>query len=89
MEAKKPCFGKIEDVFPLGPDGLREVPASCFECPSKTECLRAALASQEGLALKEERIRQAEQKGIVGWLKRWSELKSLAKDKEKIKKGSE
>jgi hypothetical protein len=89
METKKQCFGVIEEVFPPGPEGLREVPAHCLECPFKTECLRAALSSEKGIAFKEERVRQAEQNGFIGWLKRWSELKRLAKDRDKIKKGSE
>ena len=86
MEMKKQCFGSIEEVFPLGDEGLREVPVHCLECPFKTECLRAALSSEKGIAFKEERVRQAEQNGFMGWLKRWSELKSLARDREKIKK---
>lgn len=85
---KKQCFGKIEEVFPRGPDGLREVPDHCFECPLKIDCLRAALSSEEGITLKEEKIRQAEQHGLIGWFKRWSELKNLARDRDKIKKGS-
>jgi hypothetical protein len=88
MEMKKQCFGGLGDVFPEGPDGLREVPTRCLECPLKIECLRAALASEEGIEFKEGRVRQVEQNGVMGWLRRWSELKSLARDRNKIKKGA-
>ncbi len=78
----------FESVFPPGPDGLREVPDRCIECALKTECLRAALASEEGIAFKEKRIRQADQNGFMGRLRRWSELKSLAREKDKVRKGT-
>jgi hypothetical protein len=86
MEIKKQCFGKLEEVFPPGPEGLREVPSRCLECRYKTECLRAALASKEGVAFKERRVMQADQRGLIGRLRRWSELKSLARERDEIKK---
>lgn len=75
---KKACFGILDEVFPVGRGGLREVPSRCFECPDRTECLRAALETQEGLAFQARRLRRAERHGLVGWIQRWSEKKALS-----------
>jgi hypothetical protein len=82
----KDCFGNLDAVFPMGREGLREVPANCFECPDKKDCLEAALTTKKGLTLKCELLERAPAKGWVGRLKRWSEKKAFTqriKEEEK------
>ena len=45
------CFARLENVFPLGDDGLRHTPESCRVCIYKTECLRTAMNRAEGLTV--------------------------------------
>ena len=71
------CYGRLETVFPMGGDGLRHTPAECLECGSKTECLRRAVAGEQGLAVREERLARAYHAGHIGFLGRWAELKRL------------
>lgn len=61
----------------MGREGLREVPADCFECPDKKECLQTALTTQKGLTLKCEVLERRHAKGLMGRLRRWSEKKAL------------
>lgn len=77
IEKKKECFGILNKVFPMGEDGLRHVPESCFECKDRVDCLRDALSSPEGLDMRKQVISRAERGGLIGWLKRWSQLKEL------------
>ncbi len=79
------CFGVIERVFPLGPSGLREVSPECWSCRERVECLRQAVASEEGGdVLVRERARREEETtgGVAGFLKRWSRLKAHSRRKE-------
>ena len=76
------CFGTLEVVFPLGEEGLRESPAQCMACARKTECLRTALDSKEGLGLVEERIDQAYATGRMSFLQRWASRKGLERKRE-------
>ena len=73
------CFGILDEVFPLGPEGLREVVPACFECPQKTDCLKAALKTEEGLELRSQILDRAPAPGLVGRIRRWSEKKSLSR----------
>jgi hypothetical protein len=75
--SKRECFGILDQVFPMGESGLREVVPTCLHCPDRTACLRAALASRDGLRMREEILERAESKGLVGRLQRWSQKKSL------------
>lgn len=82
MENRRPntrpyCFGKLEVVFPMGSDGLRATPASCMVCHCKTECLRAAMAGPAGDEVRQERLRRADDAGLVGFFERWSRKKQL------------
>ena len=77
------CYGKLEEVFPLGEDGFRNVPESCLVCIYKTRCLRSAMAGAEGLSVKEERVDQAYEAGMIGFFDRWSRKKALHKKKKK------
>jgi hypothetical protein len=72
------CFGRLEQVFPVGPAGLRESPARCLRCEVKTECLRCAVSGEQGLAVHAERLERSYRAGNVGFLERWARQKSLA-----------
>ena len=76
------CFGKLTIVFPMGKDGLRETPESCFPCIYRTECLKAAMGKSGGLKIKEEYVDRAYEAGMIGFFTRWSKKKEL---KRKIK----
>jgi hypothetical protein len=71
------CFGKLENVFPEGEDGLRNTPDSCVPCCYKTECLRTAMAEAGGLKLQEKNVDRAYTAGMIGFLGRWSRKKDL------------
>jgi hypothetical protein len=76
---RKPCFGVLETVFPLGKEGVREVPPGCMGCEQKVACMKAALASEEGIRFREERIEFTEKSGMIGRLERWSRKKELSR----------
>ena len=82
MKATRPdsrpyCFGRLDTVFPMGPDGLRATSESCMVCFCKTECLRQAMAGPDGDQVRQEHLRRAEAAGMVGFLGRWSRKKQL------------
>jgi hypothetical protein len=83
-EAKRTaeCFGRLETVFPIGADGLRQTPPECLECDVKTDCLRAALAGEQGVAVHEERLERAYQAGAVGFIQRWARHKTFQRRKK-------
>jgi len=86
MKNKKECFGVLEKVFPVGENGMRETPPGCLECADKTECLRAALSTREGIDFRGELLEQRGPGGWVGLIKRWSRKKELSRlmgEKEK------
>lgn len=76
------CYGKLESVFPMGPDGLRETPESCMVCHCKTECLRTAVQGEAGTQVKEEKIDRAYAAGLMGFFERWSRKKALQRRRE-------
>jgi hypothetical protein len=76
-ETKKECFGILDKVFPMGEDGLRETVTTCFDCPQKVPCLKAALRTEEGLMFRNEILDRAPAGGLAGRIKRWSEKKRL------------
>ncbi len=76
------CYGDLGTVFPMGPDGLREVPEDCTRCPHKIECLRRAVNRGEGAQEIGEQMARREQEqvgGVAGFVRRWSRLKSQKK----------
>jgi len=75
------CFGKLENVFPLAKDGLRHTPESCMVCFCKTECLRTAVKAPEGIKVKEERLKRADDSGTISFIERWSRKKALTRQK--------
>ena len=64
------CFAKLDIVFPMGKDGLRNTPTTCLACHHKTECLRRAIQSRDGLKVREEQIDRAYSSGMIGFLER-------------------
>lgn len=88
MRSGKECFGILDRVFPVGGSGLREVTPGCFQCDDKTECLKAALRTLEGLGFREDLLKKRSTSGFIGLIKRWSEKKMLSRlmEQEKGKK---
>lgn len=76
-EERPYCFGVLDNVFPLGEDGLRCSPESCFPCVYKTRCLREALEHKDGLKVKHEAVDRAYSSGMIGFVDRWSRKKKL------------
>ena len=81
-----PCYGNLEQVFPMGPEGLRQSPESCMPCCYKTECLRKAMAAKGGVAVREEMVDRAYESGALSFLERWSRKKILHTKKQKADK---
>jgi hypothetical protein len=77
--AEKGCFGQLNQVFPMGREGLREVTSSCFGCSELKACLEAALSTRQGLSLRLEALDRGGPVGIVGRVKHWSERKELVR----------
>ena len=84
---KKDCFGILERVFPMGDKGLREVPPDCFKCPDRTECMRAAMETEDGLKMREETVDRAAESGMLSRLQRWSRKKELSRKARDKKRG--
>lgn len=83
-EFSKPpaCFGDLETVFPLHANGLRVTPVECLRCDHKTACLRRAMQRKEGLAVREEMIERAYRGGVIGFFQRWSQKKTIHRQKK-------
>lgn len=71
------CYADLDTVFPLGENDLRNTPERCMACAFKTECLRAAMAADKGIRVREEMVDRAYSSGIIGFFQRWSEKKRL------------
>lgn len=84
-QSRKDCFGILDNVFPMGKDGLREIVPSCFDCPDRKTCLQAALQTEEGFELRSQALDRSSARGLVGRLRRWSEKKELSRLKESRK----
>ncbi|MBW1780395.1 MAG: hypothetical protein JRL30_06610 [Deltaproteobacteria bacterium] len=80
--SQKSCFGILDQVFPMGKEGLREIVPACFECPERKACLQAALQTQEGFELRSQVLDRSSPGGLVGRLRRWSEKKELSRLKK-------
>ena len=76
-----PCYGKLDNVFPMQDDGLRQTPDSCLACAHKTLCLKAAVAGRDGLKLVDEKIDRAYSSGTMGFFERWHRKKTIARQK--------
>ena len=89
-ESKPPCFGVLDEVFPLGQGDLRSIRPNCYDCPSLKVCLKAAVGSPEGVEMRADRMEAMgglAGGGIRGFISRWSELKLMRQAAaEKIRK---
>jgi len=77
LEHMPSCFGHLDTVFPKGNDELRHTPGACLSCSHKTECLRSAMNTNDGLNAREEVVDRAYASGMMGFFERWSKKKSL------------
>lgn len=75
----KDCFGILYKVFPVGENGLRGIIPECFHCPERTQCLKSALLTEEGLKMRAEILDRAAAGGMIGRLKLWSQKKELSR----------
>ncbi|PIE62365.1 MAG: hypothetical protein CSA25_05500 [Desulfobacter postgatei] len=81
------CFGDLEKVFPMGPNGLRETPEQCFyHCPVKTRCLQQAMATKDGIQVEEEVIERSTKAGAISFFERWSRKKQAHRRGLKMEK---
>jgi hypothetical protein len=71
------CYGVLENVFPVGENGLRSSPETCMVCVLKTECLRVAMMKHQGLRVQDELVDRAYDSGLMGFFHRWSKKKAL------------
>ena len=77
LEKHPDCFGRLETVFPKGPDDLRNTPERCLGCAFKTACLQSAMEGSGGLKVREEIVDRAYRSGILSFFQRWSKKKDL------------
>ena len=87
IQSRKDCFGILNNVFPMGDEGLREIVPGCFKCAERKECLQAALQTDQGFELRSEALDRSSSGGLMGSLKRWSDKKTLSK-RQKGQKGA-
>lgn len=73
----RPCRGVLDEVFPMGEPGLREVPPRCRDCPEKVPCLAEALRTAEGIRLQQRTLDRSPATGFIEKIRRWSERKDL------------
>jgi hypothetical protein len=69
------CFGNLEQVFPMTPDGLRHSPEGCLACEVKTSCLKTALTGENQMLMAAEKLDRGYQSGDISFLQRWSRKK--------------
>ena len=81
-EKRPPCYGNLDTVFPMGPEGLRGSPPVCMACPHKTECLRRALKGEQGIIVTEEKLDRNYASGTMGFFERWSRKKAIHRRKQ-------
>ncbi|MFO7783085.1 MAG: hypothetical protein ACQET7_02960 [Thermodesulfobacteriota bacterium] len=85
---KKDCYGILDRVFPMEENGLRQTPAECFACPERTECMRAAMKTDEGICMQEAVLDRFAESGLRGRIRRWSRKKELERMSRNQKKGA-
>ena len=77
------CYAVLEEVFPMGKDGLRHTPERCLVCVYKIECLRSAMKKPDGLKVKEEAVDRAYSSGVMSFFERWSKKKDIHRRRKK------
>ncbi len=81
IERHPDCFAILDNVFPMGKEGLRQTPDNCMDCAYKVECLRTAMAKPDGIQVKEEMVDRAYSSGKIGFFERWSKKKDFYRRK--------
>lgn len=76
---KKECYGILDNVFPFGKEGLRQVPPECFECHDRLPCLKAAIDTKEGYGMRSDNLQKVPSKSLLDKVKRWSQKKELSR----------
>lgn len=84
-EERPYCYGKVDIVFPMGSDGLRHTPESCMPCVCKTQCLRHAMRTADGVTVREEIVDRAYRGGTMKFLERWLRKKTLYHRKRSLR----
>ena len=82
---KPDCFALLDKVFPMGGDGVRAVPQTCWDCPERVDCLRLAVGTGRGKSTIRDELAQRREKargGVGGFLARWSRLKNNSRQGE-------
>lgn len=80
MNMKRPdCFGDLDRVFPMTPDGLRHSPEDCLTCNEKASCLKTAIAGDQQMVMASERLDRAYRAGTISFFQRWSKKKRIHK----------
>ena len=80
---RPPCFGNLEQVFPITPDGLRHSPERCLVCEAKTSCLKTAITAENQMLMAAEKLDRGYQAGNISFLQRWSRKKLLNQQSRK------
>jgi hypothetical protein len=76
---KKACYGILDEVFPFGKEGLREVPPDCLRCPDRLRCLKTAINTEEGCEMRMGNLEKIPARDFLGRVKRWSQKKELSR----------
>ncbi len=67
----------------MGTDGLRHSPERCVVCYCKVECLKTAMAGDDGIKVKAELVDRNYEFGVSSFLERWAKRKTLVQQKKK------
>jgi hypothetical protein len=81
QQGRPDCYGRLEKVFPVGEEGLRQVPPGCLECQLRVDCMKKALGGLEGLEFQAERVEGSAEPGIIKRAKLWSLRKEIERKK--------
>lgn len=83
---EKACFGILDKVFPMGTEGLREVPGECFGCEDRLQCLKTAINTEDGFKMRSNNLERIPAGGLLGRIRRWSQKKELSRQASENRK---
>ena len=83
---RKPCFGILDEVFPVGEKGLREIVPDCFNCEDRLPCLKEAISTKDGIVMRSDALHRSSNNGFIGRIKKWSHMKELSRETEQREK---
>ena len=85
---KPDCFGRLDQVFPMTGNGLRETPEKCMDrCGLKTSCLKQAMTSDQATRVEKEIIERGTKTGAINFFERWSRKKQIHRKTKRNRKG--